>query len=237
MKQLLTFFAILIISILSPALHAQFVAAKYTQNNANSLLNIAEAEDFSPSSSVNTISAALENKKINLDWSIAMNAAPKSFIIERSFDGEHFEVVGSGPAVKSDNSKKSFSFTDNPGNKALQHRDIFYRIGTLTMNNSYQYTKPLMVRVRHKGPVEYITVYPHPADNEINMLVGLKENAYLVARITDEQGLEILKQHQKITVSQQQISLAGTSKLNAGIYWLEVMVDSKETLKMKLIKD
>jgi len=124
-----------------------------------------------------------------------------------------------------------------PANKALQQRDIFYRVGTLTDNNEYLYTKPLMVRMNPTGNVDFITVLPNPIDNNINMIVGVKENSYVVARITNEKGQEIMNRKGKIPAGRQEFDLAGTNRLAPGTYWLEVMVNRKSALTMKLLKD
>ncbi len=238
MKQLLILSACpFFLLIYSPVLEAQYAAAKFTQTAENALLNIAVSENYTPPNAINGLKAALEKKSINLEWSVSSLAEPASFIIERSFDGEHFEVIGSDATAISNTHKKSFSFTDKPGNKVLQHRDIFYRLGTLTENSSYLYTKPLLVHIKHKGIVEYITVFPHPSKNDINMILGLKENGYFSARITDSEGLEKMKLKQKVNSGQQLLTFGGSRQLTPGIYWLEVQVDSKETLKMKLIKE
>ncbi len=126
MKQLLILSAcLLFLLIYSPVIHAQYAAAKFTQNAENALLNIPIDGDYTPPNAINGLKAALEKKSINLEWSVSSLDQPASFIIERSFDGAHFEVIGSDATAISNTHKKNFSFTDKPGNKVLQHRDIF----------------------------------------------------------------------------------------------------------------
>ncbi|ULQ52517.1 hypothetical protein [Flavihumibacter fluvii] len=237
MKQLQNVMSFLLCSMaLSIAGQAQYTAVKYTPVS-NAPLGNASLSEYSASAGINEISASLADKKIHLEWTIPAYGQAASFIIERSLDGETFELIGSDASAIKNTTKKSFSFTDKPGEKAIRQRDIFYRLGSMDGNNVYHYTKPIMVRVNKKGIVDYITVYPHPTENDIHMIVGLKENGYMVTRLTNDKGQEVLTRKGKVNSGQQQMALTGTNQLKQGNYWLEVIVDSKPALKMKLIKD
>lgn len=192
---------------------------------------------YSSLARINDLSAAAENKKINLEWSVPPYTQATTFIIERSMDGENFEVIGSDATAISDAAKKSFSFIDKPGMKAFKASNIFYRVGSLSENNEYLYTKPLMVSLNHTGNVDFITVLPNISDNNINLTVGVKENSYIVARIINVQGHEILNQKGKVHSGGQEFTLIGTNCLSPGTYWLEVMLNGKTALNLKLLKD
>jgi hypothetical protein len=236
MKQLQNVLSFLFLLAFSASANAQYASVNFTQSSADPSV-YASLNDYSATTGINAVSASLSNNKINLTWSIPAYGEAAQFVIERSLDGEHFDMIGSDATAMLNNDKKSFTYTDKPGNKLMHQGDIFYRLGSLNENNEYQYTKPIMVRVNTKGIVDYITVFPHPKENDINLILGLKENGYYTAKLRNEQGQEIMVRKGNVKTGQQQLALKGTNQLKRGNYWLELTVDSKEALTMKLIKE
>jgi len=236
MKQLNHVLSILLFSLTIPVISsAQYTAISFTQLSQEAGARF--TGDQPEPAGINSISASLDDKKITLAWSVPEYAPAAGFIIERSEDGEHFELIGSDATATIHTEKRSFSFTDRPGKKLMNQGDIFYRVGVAGEHNEYQYSKPILVRVKSIGQVDYISVFPHPRENDLNLVVSLKENGYMVARLTNEQDQELMNQKGRVSSGAQQFSLAGTSQLKPGIYWLELMVDSRQALKMKLIKE
>jgi methionine-rich copper-binding protein CopC len=72
--------------------------------------------------------------------------------------------------------------------------------------------------------------------NDIQVNVQLKESSFIVMKISDSEGGEVLKKTAKADEGSNTFSLYGTSKLKPGNYKLEIIVNSNERMVMQLIK-
>ena len=81
-----------------------------------------------------------------------------------------------------------------------------------------------------------LSVTPDPLANDILVNVQLNENSYVVMKVSDEQGNLLLKEGQKAANGANIYTLEGTHNLHPGLYTLEVTVNSKERMIMKLSK-
>jgi methionine-rich copper-binding protein CopC len=84
--------------------------------------------------------------------------------------------------------------------------------------------------------VSSISVTPDPTINDIQVNVQLKESSFVVMKITDNNGDEVMKKTAKADDGLNTFSLYGTSKLKPGNYKLEIIVNSNERMVMQLIK-
>ena len=81
-----------------------------------------------------------------------------------------------------------------------------------------------------------MSVTPDPQANDILVNVQLNESAYIVMKVTDENGNLILKEGKKADNGTNIYTLEGTHDLHRGMYTLEVTVNSRERMTMKLAK-
>ena len=81
-----------------------------------------------------------------------------------------------------------------------------------------------------------LSVTPDPLANDILVNVQLNENSYVMMKVSDEHGNLILKEGQKAENGLSTFTLEGTHGLHPGLYTLEVTVNSKERMIMKLSK-
>jgi len=66
--------------------------------------------------------------------------------------------------------------------------------------------------------------------------VQLKEKSFVLVRVTDEKGSEIIRQTAMGENGANKYNIEGTAGLQPGMYQLEVIINSNETLTMKLAK-
>ena len=81
-----------------------------------------------------------------------------------------------------------------------------------------------------------LSVTPDPLANDILVNVQLNENSYVMMKVKDEKGNVILKEGQKAEFGANSYTLEGTHNLHSGLYTLEVTINSKERMIMKLSK-
>jgi hypothetical protein len=238
MKQLLTpFFCLLFIgSFLTQPVCSQSTFLRMARFT-DAIENNSEFFYGGVNSGISSLSASYADNQINIQWKTTDSVVNHTFKIERSYDGEHFEATSNRSLEPNEEGSNEYSFTDLLSPKKTRQRDIFYRLAWKNEADSFTYTKPMLVRVNTSGTIDYITAFPHPESNDINMVVSLREQGYVVARLSDNEGSEILNQTGHIESGNELLALSGTNKLNAGTYWLEVRVNSKPALKLRLIKE
>lgn len=157
------------------------------------------------------------------------------FEIERSLDGINYETIGTvNQAVA--NTEGQYNFRDRFRTVTALNNDFFYRLKEVEINGNIVYSKVLIARMFNTRSLASLSVTPDPLANDILVNVQLREDSYVVMKVSDEQGNLLLKEGQKATNGANTYTLEGTHNLHPGLYTLEVTVNSKERMIMKLSK-
>jgi hypothetical protein len=180
-----------------------------------------------------SFNATYVRNAVNLHWNINAVNYSNHFDIERSVDGMNFEKVGDAKQISSSN---EYSFEDNFKASLARNNDLYYRLKQTDANNKSVYSKVLIVRSYNSKSVEAISVTPDPSVNDIEVNVQLKQSSYVVMKVTNKEGNEIMRKSVEGDNGDNKYALAGTSKLQAGDYTLEIIVNSNERMTLHLIK-
>ncbi|HEY4875182.1 MAG TPA: hypothetical protein VIH86_06390 [Puia sp.] len=180
-----------------------------------------------------SFNATYVRNAVNLHWNINAINYSNHFDIERSVDGINFEKVGDAKQISSSN---EYSFEDNFKASLARNNDLYYRLKQTDANNKSVYSKVLIVRSYNSKSVEAISVTPDPSVNDIEVNVQLKQSSYVVMKVTNKEGNEIMRKSVEGADGDNKYALAGTSKLQAGDYTLEIIVNSNERMTLHLIK-
>ena len=213
---------------------------------ANSSATVSkEIPDTSSASSLNSKSliirgnlsafnAAYGRNYFELNWNTVAGDFDH-FEIERSLDGQKYEIIGT-VNNKSAVSQRQFNFRDHFRTSVALNNDFFYRLKQVEANGNIVYSKVLIARMFNTKSLASLSITPDPLANDILVNVQLNENSYVVMKVIDEKGNLILKQGQKADYGANTYTLQGTHTLQPGLYTLEVTVNSKERMIMKLSK-
>ena len=180
-----------------------------------------------------SFNATYVRNAVDLHWNINAANYSNHFDIERSVDGINFEKVGDAKQISSSN---EYSFEDNFKASLARNNDLYYRLKQTDANNKFVYSKVLIVRSYNSKSVEAISVTPDPSVNDIETNVQLKQRSYVVMKVTNKQGNEIMRRSVEGADGDNKYTLTGTSKLQAGDYTLEIIVNSNERMTLHLIK-
>ena len=82
-----------------------------------------------------------------------------------------------------------------------------------------------------------VSVTPNPVKNDISVNVQLNENSYVVMKIVNTEGNEMMRKSQRVEEGQNSFVMDGSNKLSPGMYFLEVTVNSKDRMIAKLLKE
>lgn len=210
-------------------------AVNLCSENTTLLITFPEA----PRSSLNLADfrgAYRHNGNVEIAWKMSGGSHAKEFAVERSTDGQAWESTGVVTAENASNAN-GYTFTDRLSRNRVQKNDLYYRLKQVNLDGSMVTSRLLVVRVYNTKTLTMISVTPNPAKNDIAVNVQLEENAFVSLRVLDNNGGSVM--HKIVDASRgiSNILLEGTSKLAAGAYSLEVIVNSKERMTVKLIKE
>jgi hypothetical protein len=175
--------------------------------------------------------------KVELNWVTNFEQNVTHFEVERSFDGIAWQKVGALQAQGVSAVKKSYSFTDEAGRNTAIKRDLYYRLKQIDADSRSAYSRILIVRVYNTHSIKMISVTPNPAVNDIAVNIQLNEGSYIVMKVVSSNGVEVIKKSIKASAGANSYTLEGTRNLQRGMYLLEVIINSKERMVVKLMKE
>ena len=172
---------------------------------------------------------------VDINWNAATDNHSNRFEVERSLDGNNFEKVGE---VRSEQAIAAgeYAFTDRVHDNMARRNDLYYRIRQVDAASRVTYSKVIIVRTYETRSVTAVSVTPDPSVNDIQVNVQLKEKSFVVMRVTDNNGSELIKQTAFGENGANIYNVEGTSQLQPGTYQLEVIINSNERLTMRLAK-
>jgi len=178
-----------------------------------------------------------DNGNVELNWTTTFESNSNHFEIERSFDGARWETAGSVKAQGFSSVKKSYRFNDNVGRNTANKKDLYYRLKMADNDGKTALSRILVVRVYNSRSTKMISVSPNPAKNDIVANIQLNEAAVVVLKVFNSVGSEMMRKTVKLGEGSNSIMLDGTSRMQPGMYMLEVIVNNNERMLVKLIKE
>lgn len=175
--------------------------------------------------------------KIEISWATNFEQNSDRFEIERSFDGATWEKTGTLKAHGISSIKKSYNFTDNAGRNTASKKDLYYRLVQVDLDGRESHSRILVVRVYNTKSLKTVSVTPNPAVNDIGVSLQLNERSFIVMKIINNNGKEIARRSMHLSEGSNIYVFDGTSRLTPGMYFLEVFINSKERMIVKLIKE
>jgi methionine-rich copper-binding protein CopC len=178
-----------------------------------------------------------DNWEVNLKWTTTFEQGTDRFEIERSLDGREFKKVGEVKGAGNSQIRTNYNYDDKLRNSTLDKNDVYYRLRLVNLDNKSELSKVLVIRLVNTSSTKTIAVTPNPTRNDINVQVQLRENSYVVMKVTDSKGAEVARKSTKGASGLNSFLIEGTSNLIPGVYMLEVIVNSSERMITRLIKN
>jgi hypothetical protein len=211
----------------SPALCSNIATATINFQTINSAL---------PASLID-LAAAYENSKVVVNWTTTFEENSDHFEIERSIDGINYKTVGSVNAQGKSAVKHDYNFSDDVSNATMRKNDLYYRLKLVDKDNKPAFSKVLVVRVYKTKSLQSVSVTPNPTVNDIKLKVQLNENSFIVMKVVNNAGTEVIRKSTRGITGGNNFTLEGSSQLHPGIYYLEVIINSNERMIVKLVKN
>jgi hypothetical protein len=183
------------------------------------------------------LTAFYENSDVQIRWTTTFEENSNFFEIERSTDGISFKPVGKINAQGNSTIRRDYKFADNVSNSTARKNDLYYRLKLVDKDGKTAFSKVLVVRVYKTKSLQSVSVTPNPTVNDIKVKVQLNENSYIVIKVMNSSGAEIMRKSARGTTGGNDYSLEGSSRLQAGTYLLEIIINSNERMIVQLIKN
>jgi hypothetical protein len=159
-----------------------------------------------------SFNSEIENKTIKLSWQTASEFNSEYFELERSADGENWEVLGRLVAAGNSNTQIDYSFIDqNP-----LMGDNYYRLHQVDFDDRDEYFGPIHQRYANEDINVQLRIYPNP-NTDGQLTIKTNSNMMLgdVIEIYDVAG----RLQKTITVSEEANSMQlNISDLKKGMY-------------------
>jgi len=175
--------------------------------------------------------------QVQLKWATGYEFNNNRFEIERSIDGRKWSTAGTIQTQGNSTARKVYSFNDEVGKNTALKKDLYYRLKQVDNTGKVATSRLLVVRVYNTPTVKMMSVTPNPARNDISVTAQLNESSYVAMKILNADGAIVMNKTSKAEVGATNFILDGSSHLLPGAYTLDVSVNSKERMLVKLIKE
>ncbi|MEO6733000.1 MAG: Ig-like domain-containing protein [Ferruginibacter sp.] len=177
-----------------------------------------------------SIKAYKQASHVNVEWTVENERNISRYEVERSVDGVTFVKANTTAASVSAGNSKTYNWLDtNP-----VYGNNFYRIRSVNLDGSFEYTNVVVVKL--DKPVSGIRIYPNPVTNGIigAEFKNMAEGIYKV-RLLNNLGQAIFSKTVNHAQGTSLENIESNYKLIAGIYQLEVTSPTKEITMIKVI--
>lgn len=177
-------------------------------------------------------------KKSGVDAQVLWNTANEydvnAYQIERSMDGKTFKGIGTVDALNRNAGINSYVYTDKNPFAAARTNTIYYRLKMVDVDGSFTYS-PIVQLNNEESTVAKLLVYPNPFNQSIVIDVAGKTGETTISLYGIDGKLAASKQV-VLSGSENAITLDALSTLDAGIYFLKVII-GEEVNVIKVVKD
>jgi hypothetical protein len=177
----------------------------------------------------NYFDARLIQNRPELSWSARFEANMK-FDVERSYDNVTFNTIGQQVS----NSTKKYFFTDD---KVEGNTVVYYRIkATSAVNGSVKYTQTKTVKMGATA-LNKMSIYPNPVKQTATIQFQWSKSETLLLRISNAAGQVMFVRTVSAAKGQNSVTFAEATKLNAGVYFVDLVQNNKAVSAQQFIKE
>ncbi|MCZ2222606.1 MAG: choice-of-anchor A family protein [Chitinophagales bacterium] len=168
----------------------------------------------------------INNENIaKLSWSVTAEINMSHYEVERSTTGNDFISIAKVNAnnLVAVSAISDYSVDDNVANLT---GNIYYRLKLVERDGSFKYSKVISFKLVKDGKYG-IAVHPNPAVNFFNLKVIAEKDENAIIKVVDIIGRTLITQQTKVLAGNNTISFNDLSKLSAGTYSVQVMMNNQ----------
>ena len=176
------------------------------------------------------LQAKAEPTGINLNWQVAEQVNVASYQVERSGNGQQFEVISRVPARTGGS-----SFQYQAMDRAVLTGVQFYRIRSVDLDGRTQLSDVVRVTVGKSAPA-LLSVFPNPAPvSQLQVQVTLPQAGIIHWRLVDAQGRVAFQKQVSLPAGTQVLRPQIQGAFNSGLYQVQVMVPDQPMLQQTVM--
>ena len=165
--------------------------------------------------------------EIILNWTTSTEINNDIFMVERSSNAIIFEQIGSVDGAGNSSEPLNYKFCDNnPYSK-----QSYYRLKQIDFDGTYSYSS---IRSVYLEPINIINIYPNPANNEANIIIGTPNNINVTIEIYNSLGQTAINFSKKLEIGVTTITL-NTSSLSEGAYMFRIITPENEKIEKTFV--
>ena len=162
-----------------------------------------------------------------LSWQVADEKNLSHYELERSADGQNFNLFANISATGSN----SYSYTDN--NQALSPT-LYYRLKSVDIDGNFTYSP--VVKINSATLSLQVKINPNPVLNSLKLKIASVTNDNARLQITDVNGRKLITREVALAPGINSFEINNTTQLAPGIYFLSVNSQS-QSQNIKFIKN
>lgn len=170
-----------------------------------------------------------DSKNVVLDWTTISEINNDFFTIEKSIDGENFEVVGIVDGSGNSNSYRTYNTLDEKPYVGTS----YYRLKQTDFDGQFEYSD--LVPVKVEDVISNPTIYPNPITNNGVLEFSTNSTEATVVTVYDVSGRIVLSNQHLTNKGINKIQLE-TNELTNGMYFISLKNGNSKT-NLKFIKE
>ncbi len=162
-----------------------------------------------------------------LKWITATEINSDFFEIERSKDGESFEVIGKVDAQGQSTEEVEYAFND----KNVKGNSFYYRLRMVDLDGSYEYSSTVFIKLEKSLS---LNISPNPGRDIFQITLTENSAENITYQILNLEGKLIQSDNLNVEGGIFDLNL---NNLASGVYIIQVSFENGKTLSEKLIKE
>lgn len=164
-----------------------------------------------------------------LNWRTAQEINASHFIIQRSYDGSHFEEINITLANGSQG--REYQFVDEAPDLLWRSNTIYYRLKMVDKDGRFDYSNTIAVAAKNK---KGLAVFPNPVKDNLFIKIENDKTEKAILILTDIQGRILHQEVLAMSNGATSVSI-NTAPLNNGIYILTLK--GTKTVNQIIVKE
>jgi hypothetical protein len=198
-----------------------------TGNNAANTTYITNLRNAALPISLVKFTADKLSEKVKLNWLTATEINNDKFVVERSADGENFELVSEVKGAGNSREINSYNVVDATPLKGTS----YYRLTQVDYNGASETFAPVAVNM--SGKLHLATVQSNTEAGNIDMSIYSPSATSTAIRVMDLSGRTIASQQVNLVEGYQSVNI-NTNNLSSGIHIIQIM-NGEEVVMKKLV--
>ena len=175
--------------------------------------------------------AEIINNAIQLNWSTSSELNTLQFVLEKRNSSGEFYAIGNVNAAGNSTITQFYQFTDDEHFSST----VYYRLKIINTDNSFEYSKKVVVNALTASALQNITIYPNPVVEELNIQANFAKSEIKTLEILNTIGQKINTQLRDLS-SQDNNLLIDISNIPSGYYLLRASLINGNTIIIPFIK-